>query len=95
MRIPVIMLTQRPVWLSRFVFSESSFFQFFPLTDERDEDTCIRLSRAAMDFTSLPEYCSYYYDVGRRRLNLFRPVPPEEEILAAINEKLSPRRRII
>jgi DNA helicase HerA-like ATPase len=30
-RIPMIILSQRPVWLSRFVFSEADFFQVFQL----------------------------------------------------------------
>ena len=37
--IPMIVLSQRPAWISRFVFSESDFFQEFHLNDKRDRKT--------------------------------------------------------
>ena len=36
--IPMIVLSQRPVWLSRFVFSEATYFQVFDLTHSKDMD---------------------------------------------------------
>ena len=42
-RIPVITLSQRPVEISRFVFSEASHVALFHLNDERDEKT-VRIS---------------------------------------------------
>ena len=34
--IPAIVLSQRPVWMDRFVFSESEFFQVFRLNHKQD-----------------------------------------------------------
>ena len=38
-QIPMIVCTQRPVSVSRWLFSEASFYMLFPLTDERDRKT--------------------------------------------------------
>jgi hypothetical protein len=94
--VPVIMLAQRPVWLSRFVFSEASFFQIFALADKRDEETVAKFTRNKIDFSKpLPDYHSSYYDVGKRSLYRFSPVPSESEILETINAKLAIKRKRI
>lgn len=85
--IPVIILSQRPVWLNRFVFSESNFFQVFHLNDRRDRRTVREFVPANLD-ARLEEYNSYYYDVGRDKLVKFQPVPDEASILASILAKL-------
>lgn len=85
--IPVVILSQRPVWLSRFVFSEANFFQVFHLNDVRDRKTIRGFVPAKLD-KRLPEYHSYYYDVDRDKLDVFAPVPNEAKILARINARL-------
>src|SRR6202012_1646569 len=85
--IPVIILSQRPVWLNRFVFSESNFFQVFHLNDRRVRRTVRAFVPANLD-VRLEEYNSYYYDVGRDKLVTFQPVPAEGDILASILSKL-------
>lgn len=90
--IPVIILSQRPVWLSRFVFSEASFFQVFDLTHTDDIEKVreyIRDDEKKLLAEPLPDYHSYYYDVGRRRLEKFGPVPDADKLLYAINERLA------
>lgn len=86
-RIPMIILVQRPVWVSRFVFSESSFFQLFHLQDKRDVATVAAVvpERA---FIRLPDFHSAYYDVGRDQVDFLAPVPSETEILTRINSRL-------
>jgi DNA helicase HerA-like ATPase len=85
--IPIMTLTQRPVWVSRFVFSESMYYQIFALNDRRDKKTVESFVPVSMD-SRLPEFHSWYYDVGRDRLTGLKPVPSETEILAAIDLKL-------
>ena len=85
--IPCIVLSQRPVWLSRFVFSESNFFQVFHLNDRRDRQTVGAFVPAKLD-ARLKEYHSYYYDVDRDSLVVFAPVPQQEIILTKIQSKL-------
>jgi hypothetical protein len=94
-RIPAIVLTQRPAWVSRFVFSESDFYQVFPLNDKRDRQTIATFSPIEPDAKRLPDFYSYYYDVGRDRLYTFKPVPSLDKILADIDAKLRPMRKVI
>lgn len=93
-KIPMIILSQRPVWMSRFVFSEADFIQIFSLSDRRDYATVQSLiPREKGDITrALPPYHSYYYNVGKNSFVSLAPVPGESEILETIDDKLKPRR---
>src|ERR1017187_6122512 len=53
--IPMIVLSQRPVWLTRFVFSESDFFQIFQLNDKDDRKTVERFLNEN-SLNRLPDY---------------------------------------
>lgn len=90
--IPVIVNTQRPVYVSRFVFSEASFVQVFHVLDRRDR-------RVISEFTplfrededdSLELYHSWYYDVAADRVWELKPVPDASLSLALIAERLAP-----
>jgi hypothetical protein len=89
--ISMIILSQRPVWLSRFVFSEADFFQVFDLTHVKDMDKVreyVRDDDRHQLEQPLPNYHSFFYDVGNKRLETLGPVPEEEELLASIDERL-------
>jgi hypothetical protein len=87
-RIPMIVLTQRPAWISRFVFTESQFYQIFSLSDRRDLKTVAQfIPGDELETATLPEFHSWYYDVGRNKLWQLAPVPQEDEILAEIRKK--------
>lgn len=93
-RIPAIINSQRPVWLDRFVFSESEFFQVFWLQDARDRKTV----QAFMPFDvneRLPEYHSTWYDVVRDRVIRLAPVPSEADIVRDFRARLGHTRRAI
>lgn len=75
--IPVIALTQRPVFVPRFFFSEADFFQTFWLNDARDRKT-VSSFQPEETADRLPPYHSYYYDVGADSLIVFSPVPLEK-----------------
>ena len=79
--IPIIILSQRPVWLDRFVFSESDYYQVFALNDARDRKTITSFVPADLD-KKLPDFHSYYYDVGADKLLVIKPVPTADEILS-------------
>lgn len=96
--IPMIVLSQRPVWLDRFVFSECEFFQIFALTDSRDRGTIGSYVPANLD-ERLPDYHSYYYDVAKDEMVVLKPVPEKSTILDSfarrfenMREKQLPRR---
>lgn len=93
-QIPMMILSQRPVWLDPFVFSESDYYQIFRL--QRLKDT-----KHVEDFIPgnirhrLPQYHSYYYDVGSNELVVLRPVPPMEEIYKTFDARLGKRKTVV
>ncbi len=96
-RLPVICLTQRPSWISRFVFSEADFYAVFHLNDHRDKLTVQAFTpkdRMNLSNTRLPDYCSYWYDVGKDNVFQMQPVPGDDVILETLNSRLVPRKRI-
>ena len=93
-KIPMIICTQRPSWISRFCFSESDFFQIFHMNDSRDRATIE--SFVPIDYDdeeNLESYQSWYFDVGKNSLFRFNPVPKVEEILQTFDRKLETRRK--
>lgn len=72
-RIPMIVLSQRPVWLDRYVFSESEFLQAFRLQHSDDRKAMERAMPG--DLYRLPAYYSWYYDGLGDRLQRMSPVP--------------------
>jgi hypothetical protein len=94
LRIPMITNTQRPVWCSRFAFSEASFIQCYDLTDYGDIGRVEEFIPLDWDDQlPLQKYQSFYYDVAEKKLARLNPVPPMKEIAAVFAEKL-PQRRV-
>lgn len=96
--IPVIMLMQRPVWVSRFAVSEATFIQYFGLEDERDQRTVKAFAKNLPVEHHLEQFHSFYYDVPRKRNYHFKPMPDASKILNRINSRLDtlkPNRKII
>lgn len=92
--IPMIVLSQRPVWISRFVWSESDFYQVFDIATEDDIDTIEKMLPKG-SFRRMPDYHSVYYDVSKRGLNYLAPVPDEATILDKIDDRLKAIRKRI
>ena len=90
--IPMIVLSQRPVWMTRFVWSESDFFQVFQLTTKKDEKT-IEDILPSNTVLNLPDFHSVYYDVGKKRISYMGPVPDAPVIIDKIQERLSEIRK--
>jgi DNA helicase HerA-like ATPase len=87
--IPMIVLSQRPAWISRFVFSEADFFQVFHLNDKRDKKAVESFVPQNLAVT-LPPFHSFFYDVGKNTLHRFAPVPNAVTILETFEHKLAP-----
>lgn len=88
-KIPMIVLTQRPAWISRFVFSEADYYQVFALNDRRDRKTISSFVPGNFeDRARLEPYHSYYYNVGDDELIILSPVPSLDEILEKIDSRL-------
>lgn len=92
--IPVIMLTQRPVGISRFAFSESQFLMVFPNHDKRERKTISEFTplfqSGDLEEHLLPRFHSYWYDVIGNSVTALKPVPKLETILKVFDTKLRP-----
>lgn len=94
-RLPVIMLTQRPAWVTRFAFSEADYIQLYQLTDLRD-------AKVVREFMPLPieqplpgRYWSWYWDNIRNHKAVLQPVPNRDIILETFYRRLKQPRRVI
>lgn len=90
LRVPMIVLAQRPVWITRFLWSEADFHQVFDLTIEDDVKTIQRNTGIDLKAKPLPEFHSWYFDVAQKHTVLLKPVPGSKESLRLIDEKLAP-----
>lgn len=100
--IPMIIGTQRPVWMDKFVFTESEFKQVFRL--QSDEDLK-KMKEYIPQITALARLYplagkdrrrwSYYYDGTEDRLLPLRPVPDQDAIRAMFNAKLARLKEVI
>ena len=86
--IPMICLTQRPAWISRFVFSESDYFAIFHLNDKRDQKTVEQFMPESVE-ERLPDYNCRWFDVGHNKIFRLLPVPDRENIIQRFEEKLA------
>lgn len=90
--IPVIALTQRPAFISRFVFTESDHFGVFHLNDKDDWKKVERFVPADLSKRK-PEFHFHWYDVGKHSLFMMRPVPDTDMLLERFADRLQPKRR--
>jgi hypothetical protein len=101
-RIPMIINSQRPVYMDRFVFSESQFFQIFRLQHSDDIKTVekfvprdLSALNAGTDGQKLPRFHSYFYDVIDDKMYTWRPGPDESAILDNFDARMPRMRRVI
>jgi hypothetical protein len=100
--IPVWTLAQRPAHVNKMVYSESNFSCAFKLKNDEDLDKLIKeaVSRKARNFETVwgddapdlhdPAYAHYsrWYDEGINTCFLLRPVPPPDEILSILFDRV-------
>lgn len=91
--IPTIVLSQRPKWLNRFVFTESEFFTLFHLNDKRDRLTIGELLPEQAKEPRPPRH-SWYYDVENNALFRMKPVPNRDAILDIFDRRNPHRRQV-
>jgi hypothetical protein len=84
--IEMIMLTQRPVRCHPMMFSESDFLSIFRLNKPQDRETIYDYVSDSTDVNvrlRLPEYNSYWYDVGQDTCFTLKPAPSRNTIIEA------------
>lgn len=93
--IPVIMLTQRPTWVTRFAFSEADFIQLFQLTDMRDRKLVKEFMPLPIEQPLPDSYYSWWWDNVHNQKAILTPVPDREMILDTFYSRIRPERRVI
>lgn len=92
--IEMIILLQRPVWASRFIFSEANYFAIFNLTQD-DDRKHVRQFTNGRAIQLLPDYHSTWYDVQRQKGVVLGPVPDRAAILETFGRALRRKTRSI
>jgi hypothetical protein len=93
--IPVMTLTQRPTWLTRFAFSEADYIQLFGLTDTRDIKTVKQFMPLPIEQRLPGQYHSWWWDNARNYKAVLQPVPSADYILGTFHSRLFRQRRVI
>lgn len=94
--IPMIVLSQRPVWMDRFAFSEADFYQVFSLNDDSDVQRVGQFLHKGIDQSlTLPKYHSWYHDVAEDDYCLLKPVPSATNIKKVFRGLLGKHRSAI
>lgn len=94
-RIPVIMLTQRPAWVTRFAFSEADFIQLYQLTDMRDAKIVKQFMPLPIENPLPAPYYSWFWNNSRNLKAILQPVPDRNTILGTFYDRLRQPRRAI
>jgi hypothetical protein len=75
----LICCTQRPAWLSRFVFTESQRFFVYRLQDLRDYKTLREMGVPYPQNKSLAKFCFFCYNSGESDGTFYAPIPIEHD----------------
>lgn len=100
LRIPVITLTQRPVRVSPFAFSEASHIAVFDLNRRKDWQTIEENTAEGFadwlpaEFEQgLPPYHARWFAVKKKASFVLKPVPSAKEIVAKLDDKLAAKHK--
>lgn len=103
-RVPMIVLSQRPVWMDRFVFSEADFIHMFRLQNSQDiqkveeyvpHDLGGKGTMEQRRSKRLKPRHSYYYDVANDELARLGPLPDRNAILSMFDARLSRIKKVV
>jgi hypothetical protein len=93
-RIPMIVLTQRPAWITKFVESEADYVQVFNLSRRDDRKRVADVVHGLDVDYRLERHCSYWYNVADDDLVQFGPVANRATILESFRGKLPPEQAL-
>ena len=88
--IPTITLSQRPMGMSRFIWSEASYFQYFGLTDADDRATVRRFALVPTE-DKPKRFHSWWWDVANQEATRLRPVPKADIIQQIFRDRVGKR----
>lgn len=92
--IPMIVLSQKPSWISPFIHSESEFKSVFFLQMPVDIDRVREWlpPNRSINPGALPPHHSYWYNLPGREFASFGPCPHENAVLDMFDDKVFRRR---
>jgi hypothetical protein len=96
--IPVYILSQRPVDLPMWAFSEANYLSVFDLNWKKDREKVKEYLPEDLPFPvdeSLSKYSSRWYDGHRQKAFLLQPAPGAPQIIERIDSRLRPKVRVI
>lgn len=68
-------LTQRPTWVSKFVFSEADYIGEMSLVIAEDRKRMFEVTGKDIMLQNIPNFEWVWYDVGADKIRYFNPVP--------------------
>jgi len=94
-KIPMIILSQRPAWLTQFVFSEADYYQVFHLNNREDRKKLENYMGETFKLSaSMQDYQSQYYIVAQDRGMILTPAPGQTRIRQTFRAKLPGARKL-
>lgn len=92
--VEMIICSQRPVWLDKYVFTEGTFFSVHNINSEDD-----RKHLAVFLDGNVPKrlvnHHSLWYDVVAQKLSQLKPVPAPNELMAVFKKRAVKRPQIL
>jgi hypothetical protein len=92
-RIEMITLVQRPMWCSKFIFSEANHFYTMKL-QLADDRKYISGYLDGTPINHLPKHHSYWYNADEQEGHLLRPVPGRSAILDIFDGRRENSRKV-
>lgn len=86
--IEMIVCSQRPVFLDKFVWTESSYFAIFNLNNMEDRKK-VGEYLDGMRPKTLPKYHSLWYDVSGQSSHILGPVPDATTLIETFKKRLN------
>ncbi len=94
--IPIICLSQRPVYMDRFAFSEADFYLVFNLNDRKDQQRVGEFLHRDIDLREdVKPYHAWYHDVATNEYALLSPVPKATTIKQIFRDKIGYKKRLM
>lgn len=99
--ITVVTTSQRPVDVSRSVFTEATYVSVFRLNDKKDLQRVAEFTPPGMLENRLPDFHSYWYSPAHHRADdpqpfeILAPVPGADQIVETIDSRLRPRHTVL
>ena len=94
----MIVLSQQPVWIDTFVWSEADYFQAFQLNRKENVDkaeSMIPGYRSARSKGLVTDYHSVWHDVKQDATFVLSPVPERDTIIGQFRARLPTRTKIL